>query len=472
MTTQIDLFLEYLESHPITVCTSSAVVIALVAILDVKTPNFSVGFLYLIPIIFAAPALVRWQIVTLGIVCSLLRAAFESAPESIIATSERAAFATAGYVMTGLCISALNQRRRTLAESLAERERNLRFREDAEQRVRVVIETSPLAILTLDKAGRVNLANESASQLFGFEGKSLIGVDAMAYLPTLCRMLQAPQWIPDIRTTLECKANRQNGDSFLAHVWLSTYCGVQGPAIAAVIWDASEDLRDREASELDFTISTSRVLMAAMSHEIRNLASAAASVYERVSSHSSTRDNEQFQVLGTLLEGLTKIAASSQANAWDLESAATDLSTVLYEARLLIEPGLREADIPLVWAVSENLPLVQADRHSLLQVFVNLARNSVRALENYPTRQIEVATEVQRDLVRLYFRDSGPGVPRPDELFQPFKTGTQGTGLGLYVSRLLMLARGGGLRYESTGKGSCFVIEMKPVAEIASELSH
>ena len=83
--------------------------------------------------------------------------------------------------------------------------------------------------------------------------------------------------------------------------------------------------------------------------------------------------------------------------------------------RLVREAGQRdagrsdrqvEAGIEVVWDVSPGLPLVQADHHSLLQVFVNLARNSQQALENCERRQVRIAASLESDLV----------VPNKDEL--------------------------------------------------------
>ena len=90
-----------------------------------------------------------------------------------------------------------------------------------------------------------------------------------------------------------------------------------------------------------------------------------------------------------------------------------DLDTVLDETRIVIEPSLREAGIEVIWDVSPGLPLVQADHHSLLQVFVNLARNSQQALENCERREVRIAASLESDLVVVRFRDSGPGVPIP-----------------------------------------------------------
>jgi len=176
-------------------------------------------------------------------------------------------------------VGELNRKRQLLSDHLAEREEQIRLRREAELQVRTLIETSPLAILTLNHAGRVALANESARQLLGFDTIPLQGEDVTPHLPILGRMLQSQHSGGHIRTNVECRGQRRNGDVFLAHVWISTYRTSEGAALAAVVWDASENLRDREGAGLDSMMATSRVLIGAMSHEIRNMAAAAGSAY-------------------------------------------------------------------------------------------------------------------------------------------------------------------------------------------------
>ena len=460
--TRLDRFLAYSESRRLTVCVIAALLTASIAWVDWQFFDVSIGFLYLFPILLAAPALNTWQILLMAACCAFLREAFDplrSAPGA----GERIAVVVAGYAMTGFFVTELNQRRRNLADHLAERERQIRLRQEAEQQVRILIETSPLAILTLDQSGRIVLANESARELFGFEDESLQGSDVAPYLPILYRMLKSSRSNANLRTNVESKAHRRNGEVFLAHVWLSTYHTSQGPGLAAVVWDASESLRDREGSGFDSMMATSRVLIGAISHEIRNLASAAAAAHARLAAEFPVQGNDQYLVMGTLIQGLEKIAASGLRAASDREAVVADLGTVLDEARIVIEPGLREAGISLIWEVRDGLPLVQADHHSLLQVFVNLARNSMQALEGCPVREVHISVAVESDLVAIHFRDSGPGVARPDELFRPFQAGAQSIGLGLYISRAILRAHGGGLRYSPEAAGSCFTVELWPV---------
>ncbi|HEY1339015.1 MAG TPA: ATP-binding protein [Bryobacteraceae bacterium] len=460
--TRLESFLAYAESHRLKVTGISTVLIAAIAATDWRFFDVSIGFLYLIPVLVSAPALRGAQILAMAVVCAILREAFDPlqwAPGA----SGRIMVVTAGFAATGFFIAQLNERRRMLQEHLKEREKQIQLRLEAEEQLRTLIETTPLAILMLDGGGRVALANESAQQLLGFDKEALQGAEIEPHLPLLPRMLHSHHGGGQIRTNVECKGQRRNGDVFLAHVWLSTYRTSAGAGLAAVIWDASENLRDREGAGLDSMMATSRILIGAISHEIRNLASAAKSSYAALAGGDGLSHDENYRALGVLLEGLEKIASSGLRVASDREAVAADLGTVLDETRIVIEPSLREAGVAVSWDIREGLPLVQADHHSLLQVFVNLARNSQRALEDVARRELQISATVERDLVVVRFRDTGPGVAHPEELFRPFQPGAQSFGLGLYISNAILRSHGGGLRYEPGQGGSCFAVELWPM---------
>lgn len=478
---RLDQLLSAAEAHRRAVSAVALAMVLAIAWADSLLPDISIGFLYLIPLLLCAAALRPWQIVGLAVLCAYLRESFDPLqqvdgsvarmlyllnPVHWVAGADGRFFVvTAGFAMTGFFVAELNQRRRLLALHLAEREEN-------ERQVRVLIETSPLAILTLDPAGRVQLANQSARSLLGFDDELLQGVAIGAYLPILKRLLHSQRGGGNMRTSVECKGQRRSGEVFLAHVWLSTYQTSSGPGLAAVVWDASENLRDREGAGLDSMMATSRVLIGAMSHELRNLAAAAASAHAALAENGAGElgQSEQYLALGSLIRGLEKIAASGLRVASNRERAVADLDTVLDEARIVMEPGLREAGVELRWDVPAGLPLVQADHHSLLQVFINLARNSQQALEtgSGDRREVRFSAGVESDLVLVRVSDTGPGVAHPESLFQPFQPGAQSAGLGLYISRAILRAHGGGLRYEPQPQGSCFVVELWP-AENAAE---
>jgi signal transduction histidine kinase len=101
---------------------------------------------------------------------------------------------------------------------------------------------------------------------------------------------------------------------------------------------------------------------------------------------------------------------------------------------------------------------VRADRYGLIQVFLNLAKNSRRAMEDANFKQLCVSTTAEAETVVIRFEDTGIGVPAPDDLFRPFQPGANSTGLGLYVSRAIMRSFGGDLLYEPRPQGCCFAV--------------
>ncbi len=95
---------------------------------------------------------------------------------------------------------------------------------------------------------------------------------------------------------------------------------------------------------------------------------------------------------------------------------------------------------------SGRLPLVYADQGSLVQVFVNLASNSCRAMQDSPIRKISVDATTESNSVSIRFRDTGSGVKELEQLSKPFASTGGGAGLGLYISRTEVVWRRFALR--------------------------
>jgi two-component system, LuxR family, sensor kinase FixL len=452
-------FLGYSEIHRVRVLSVAAGLVLLVVFADWKIqPNVSLGALYSVPILLASGALRRWQIVGLSAVCAVLREAFGPFTGEP-GMAARLLIVAGGFSGAGLLVFEISHSRRLAV-------RHLRLREEAEQQLRVLIETSPLAIVTLDSAGTVLVANQSANRLLGFfDGDALQGRGIAPYLPVLARPLRAEDAGRSLRTTVECRGRRRDGEVFLAQVWFSTYRIGEESRLAAVIWDASENLRDREDAGLESMMSTSRVLIGALSHEVRNLAAAAASAYGSLEGRVALAGNTEFQALGALVRGLEQVATSGLRLAADRKSACVDLETVLDEARIIIEPSLREFGVSVRWEAGPDLPLVRADHHSLLQVFLNLARNSERAMRESARKEFSVHAAEEGGAVLVRFCDTGCGVDATEHLFQPFQPGAEQSGLGLYVSRAIVRSFDGDLRYVPQAGGSCFVVELRPASE-------
>ena len=75
--TRLDKFLAYAESNRLMVCAIAIVLIGLIAWVDWLSPDTSVGFLYLVPVLLSAAALNGAQILVMAVLCGYLREVFD-----------------------------------------------------------------------------------------------------------------------------------------------------------------------------------------------------------------------------------------------------------------------------------------------------------------------------------------------------------------------------------------------------------
>lgn len=139
------------------------------------------------------------------------------------------------------------------------------------------------------------------------------------------------------------------------------------------------------------------------------------------------------------------------------------LQNLLSRSETVAEYGRIQTDIP------EDLPPVVADYNRLERILMNLLSNAIKY--STPGTPVLVRARKEDGMVRVAVTDKGPGIPPEDLplLFQRYyrakgTRATEGIGLGLYITRLLIEAHGGQVGVESEeGKGSTFSFTL-PVA--------
>ncbi len=132
-----------------------------------------------------------------------------------------------------------------------------------------------------------------------------------------------------------------------------------------------------------------------------------------------------------------------------------------------------------VTAAKQPLPWVRADRDRLKQTIINLVGNGFKFTEKGGVH-IELVSVDQR--MHINVTDTGKGIPVESRnlLFRKFqqasnniltRDSTRSTGLGLYISKLIMEGMGGKIYMQSSevGKGSTFVIEVPLATSEATE---
>jgi C4-dicarboxylate-specific signal transduction histidine kinase len=184
-------------------------------------------------------------------------------------------------------------------------------------------------------------------------------------------------------------------------------------------------------------------------------------VHQNLARGGLLKGNKDFEALSSLVLSLDRVA-SVDLRQTATRAAEVDLAVLLDELRIVVVPSLQEEEIVTQWVIDPSLPLVWADRPSLMQVFLNLITNSARALSKRGVRQLSVAARSDNNKVVIEFTDTGGGVAHPEHLFHPFQAGAEVTGLGLYLSRAFLRSFGGELRYQPVADGACFIVDLTP----------
>lgn len=139
------------------------------------------------------------------------------------------------------------------------------------------------------------------------------------------------------------------------------------------------------------------------------------------------------------------------------------LSSLLQDTLGLIQDGLDKRKITFVSRLDEQLPVVTLPRNPMIQLLLNLIKNSMEAI----MEQMQVEPELSGEIVlsarlitshtfEILIRDNGSGLAQEmlEEVFQPrVSTKKRGSGYGLHSAANFISSLGGEIVLESEGKG-------------------
>jgi PAS domain S-box-containing protein len=362
---------------------------------------------------------------------------------------------------------------------------------ESEERYRIVVEGASEAILTIDEDNLIVYANPAAERIFGHAVSDLIKhhfnmlvaenegrVDALVFPPP-------PELLSGKgQRAVEIDGRHRDGARIPLEVSFGEYYRGREHAYIGIVRDITERKAveralkmAKEAAEQANTAKSE--FLSRMSHELRTPLNAIlgfGQLLEMDELNEEQREGvEQILKAGRhLLDLINEVLdiARIEAGRLALSLEPTPLGEVVREARELVRPIAGQRMVSLdSGPVDASAAHVLADRQRLKQVMLNLLSNAVKY--NREGGSVSVTTETHGGEVSIHVADSGIGIPgdKLDALFTPFerldadRTGIEGTGLGLALSRRLVQAMGGRMLVASeVGTGSTFTVIL-PVAE-------
>lgn len=205
-------------------------------------------------------------------------------------------------------------------------------------------------------------------------------------------------------------------------------------------------------------------LAAGSAHEIRNPLAVIRGFIQIIDSTVDEEQRSQFQ-LPLVLKELDRINNIVENMLLLSKPGAPKLKKCSFKQEVL------EGIMPLIHASSPekiNIHLniesfeICVDPEQMKQVFYNMIRNSIEAIEG--TGDIYIYNEIENDQVKIYFKDTGMGIPnnRDIDIFEPFiSTKETGTGLGLTIIQRIVENHHGEIKLlETSANGTTFLLTL------------
>ena len=368
---------------------------------------------------------------------------------------------------------------------------------ESETLFRTVIDNAPVAIGLKDLDGRYQLMNRWQKQSIGMEGDDYRGKTVADFLPANVaeRTEQRDREVIATRALVSYEISNVDSNGAVYHRLVNRFpvFGARGELtgigfasldISERI-DAEQRLREMQA-ELEHVsrLNTLGEMAAGFAHELNQPLAAirnyAAGAVRRIDSErGSIKDirlaidkiAQQALRAGDIIRRIRGFVRKEEIAKTD-----TDVGEVIRDSTGLLYGEALKYDVELIMDLADDLPMVPADGVQIQQVIINLARNSMEAMDDDRSapRRVVIRTAVSGAGVGVEIEDTGKGISEDvrERLFEPFfTTKDAGMGIGLLICQTIIEEHGGMLDVAPVISGGTVVSFTLPFEKADSERS-
>lgn len=346
--------------------------------------------------------------------------------------------------------------------------RDITESKQAQDRLRLVIESAPNAIILVDSKGIIHLVNVQAENYFGYHRDELLGKKIEMLVPKENALdhptLRASFFShPDVRSMGKGRdlfGLRKDGSRIPIEVGLSPIHFEEEMLVLASIIDITERKKTEENiqqsnakletanKELEaFSYSVSHDLRAPLRHIngfIELLQKRAGKSLDETSTRFLKTITRAAARMGMLIDDLLSF---SRMGRQEMQKTTVDMNAMI--AEILTELNGQTKDRNVLWNTGQ-FPPVKGDRSMLRLAMVNLLQNAVKFTTKKEKAVIDVGCEIKEKEIVVFVKDNGAGfdMQYANKLFGVFERlhnadEFEGTGIGLANVRRIIHRHGG-----------------------------
>lgn len=346
----------------------------------------------------------------------------------------------------------------------------------AEQRYSQLVQNLPLLIFGLRCDMQLDFVNQACSSILGYNPEEALDTpqwllerihpeDRARVEPTIASIFT----ITEPPSTIECRLVHKKGRNI--HVMIKfipswdSRSGRNLRYLEGIIVDISDHVFLEKALVQKEKLNTLGAISAEVAHEIRNPLVSIGGFARRLQiKHPElpeadiiVRESQRLEKILNRIRDYLKPVEIHQKDCF--------INGIIKDAAGLLAPEIDKHAIYCRLDLDPNDPTVHADRDVLNQVFINLIRNAIGAINKGEALTVTSSQDPQRVHIEFRNRTNKPRIKNPEVLFLPFDEGGQSIGLPLCYR--LVKSMGGMLSFNQEQDLIAFTVSLPRVGDIA-----